>query len=93
MIGFKTERFVRFNRIDSLILKCIGSYLVDQPDSSALLIDDVEDDAFSLFLDHFHGEVELISTITPDGAKSVSSQTLGMSPDKGGFPLDDITRD
>jgi hypothetical protein len=74
---------VRLYRIHALILQRVSPNLVVQANAPALL-SQVEKKAAS-FLGYMpQGSLELLSTITADGAENVSGQTLRMDADQDG---------
>src|SRR5437868_3685046 len=78
-VRLEAEPLIRFDGIDSLVLKLVGLELVEQADAAALLIE-IDDDALSFFGNHFHRGVELPTTVAAQGMKHVARQALRVHP-------------
>jgi hypothetical protein len=57
------------------------------------MVEDVKNDASASFLDHLHGEVELIAAVATVRTERVARETLGMGPDKNRLAFSDIPFD
>src|SRR5690606_7019517 len=80
-IGFKSQLNISIDGVHSSFLQLISVQLVDKTNTSTLLIH-VHDHAFTLFLNHLHGTVQLRSTIASARAKNISSHTRTVHPNE-----------
>src|SRR5437868_1452247 len=74
-VGLEAESFVRFHRIDSLILELVRLELVEETDPAPFLVK-VDDDAFAFLGDHFHRRVELPAAVATQGMEDVAGEAL-----------------
>src|SRR6266550_6427487 len=77
-VGVKTQSFVRFDRIETLILQGIGSQFCHEPDATALLIL-VDHQSRSLVCDGRHCDFQLASAITAQRSKHFAGEALRMN--------------
>lgn len=63
LIGLEAEVGIGVHGVESLfLLQLVGGYFVHQSDAAALLLH-IDEYALALFLNHFHGFVELLSAV------------------------------
>lgn len=66
---------IGFQRIHALLLKFIGTQLVDQTDAPAFL-PHIEQDTPAFFFDLRHGSGQLLAAVTTQRAKCISCQAF-----------------
>ena len=66
------------NGVESGVLKLIGTQLLEQTDTTALLMF-VKDDTGTFLCDDSQGEVQLVMTIASQGMKNITGGALGMN--------------
>ena len=91
-IRSKTERHVRLDRVEPLLLLLVRMQLVRQPDATPLL-SHVENSPAAFLLDHLHRRVELGTAIAALGPEDIARETFGMNPDQRRLPVPHITLD
>ena len=68
------------DRVQALILQCVGADFIREPDAPAFLAH-VQYDALALALDHFHGATKLLTAIAAHGTEDIAGKT-GTTNDK-----------
>jgi len=70
------EGLVRLDRVHAFVLEIVGMQLVEEPDSAALLVADVEDHPDAVHGNGLHRRVELRAAVATQASEDVSGQTL-----------------
>src|SRR5262245_4235815 len=83
---------IRLHSVQSLILERIGANFVRQANAASFLVQ-VDQHAFSLFRNQFHGVFELVAAIAALGPEDIASQTLRMQTDRYGVARADPALD
>src|ERR1700730_16202958 len=78
LVGRVAEGLVGLDSIQPAILQVVGVQLIQQPDATAFLVADVQDDANTVRGDHLHRRVQLGSAIAAKAAEDVPREALGM---------------
>jgi len=84
-IGLETKLQIGFNCVTASILETISLNLVEQPNTSTLLIQ-IQQHSPAVLLNDLHCGVELIATIAPQRAQRISGQTSGMDANERRLP-------
>src|SRR5229473_7161537 len=77
-VGVKTQSFVRFDGIETLVLQGVGSQFCHQPDATTLLIL-VDHQTRSLVSNGRHCEFQLASAITAQRSQHFAGEALRMN--------------
>ena len=78
-VGGQAERQVGVEGVEAVLLQPVGAQLVDEPDASALVAAQVDDDP-AVVADRVEGGVELRPALALERAEGLAGQALGVDP-------------
>ena len=78
LVAFEAKCHIRFNRVQTRILKFVGTYLVQKTNAPAFLSQVKNYSANTLYSSE--SQSELVSTIAAARAKDIPAQTFRMQP-------------
>ena len=85
-VGGKTEFEIRIDRVETEILKLVGSEFVRKPDPPPFLAK-IQEHTRAFRVDQLQRGRHLLSAVTPKGSKHVARQTLRVDARQWGRPL------